>query len=80
MPRFFFNARRDDGRVLKDEEGLEYGGVAEARAEAERAKHEVHSALLDSGVPPTAIGTGSLEVLDEAGNVLDRIPGPHART
>jgi hypothetical protein len=46
MPRFFFNARRADGEVIRDQEGVEYVDIDEARAAAERANVEVRSKLL----------------------------------
>ena len=75
MPRFFFNARRADGEVIRDQEGVEYADIEEARAEAERANVEVRSKLLATE-PRSAICSGTVEVADETGSVLTSIPSP----
>jgi hypothetical protein len=73
MPRFFFHARRADGEVIQDREGVEYSNLAEARAEAERANVEVRGKLLAT-LPRSAIYSGTVEVADEIGSVLTSIP------
>ena len=75
MPRYSFSARRADGRLVADiREGLEYAHVDEARAEVERAKVEVLGKLSGTGTPSSAIASGVLEVADETGNVVARVP------
>ena len=74
MPRYFFNARKADGRLVEDQEGLEYAHVDEARTEVERAKVETLGKLLGTGVPPSAIPSGVVEVADESGAVVARVP------
>ena len=75
MPRFFFNARRADGEVIRDREGVEYADIGEARAEAERASVEVRSKLL-AMEPRSAISSGTVEVADESGSVLASVRSP----
>ena len=75
MPRFFLNARRADGEVIRDREGVEHADIDEARAEAERANVEVRSKLLATE-PRSAIRSGTVEVADETGSVLASIRSP----
>src|SRR5215203_2408150 len=78
MPRFFFNARRADGEVIRDREGVEYANITEARAEAERANVEVRAKLLATE-PRSAIRSGTVEVADETGSVVASIKSPMVR-
>lgn len=70
MPRFYFNIITAAGKIF-DPEGSELRDVDVARAEAvEDARILMSNALLDG----RDISSRSMEICDEAGNILHVIP------
>jgi hypothetical protein len=66
MPKVYLNLI-EDGQTLKDEEGVEFKDLADAKREAERSLHEM---LAEDVKYERALLPRSIEVVSESGAVL----------
>ena len=67
MPRFFFDYRGDDGRLERDEEGIEFASLEAAYKDAHQAARDMHADACREG---KSLADHSFEIRDEAGLTL----------
>ena len=70
MPRYYFHVVRAN-TCIRDAEGTELHGLAEARAEAIQDARTLMSLAILEGVD---ISGRSIEICDEGGNIVLRLP------
>jgi hypothetical protein len=66
MARLFLNLR-EDGQLLKDDEGQDFADSADAKKEAEAALHEMAGEDIKHARP---LKVRKIEIADDRGNVL----------
>jgi hypothetical protein len=69
MPRYFFHVRRQ-GVILRDRDGVELGGIAEAAAEAARRGRQIAAYEARHGIRSAA----GMIVIDEGWRTVLELP------
>jgi hypothetical protein len=70
MLRYFFHIRRSDHELVPDDEGAEFGGLEAAKHEAVETIRDLAAEAIKRGDKFQSL---SIEIADDAGEVLDTI-------
>jgi hypothetical protein len=70
MAQYYFHIRAGIDRIV-DDEGMDFGDVADAHAEMRASAADLAAAAIRSGL---GVDTRSLELEDEDGRILDIMP------